>query len=115
MFFCFFFPIFTIIRALGLNTSILYRIDKNVRVHDNNTISNNVLIISYYLEINMRFNGTMYTDCYHVHTPQCASCGIGSVKYLFVADSLVSRGGREAERNVPRERALPTGWWGAGH
>ena len=50
----FFFSTFTIIRALGLNTSILYRIDKNVRVHDNKTISNNVLIISYYLEINMR-------------------------------------------------------------
>ena len=54
----FFFPTFTIIRALGLNTSILYGIDKNVRVHDDKTISNNVLIISYYLEINMRFNGS---------------------------------------------------------
>ena len=45
----FFSPTFTIIRALGLNTSILYRIDKNVRVHDNKTISNNVLIIKLYI------------------------------------------------------------------
>ena len=52
---CFF---FSIIRALGLNTSILYRVNKNVRVHDNNTILNNELIISYYLKINMRFNGS---------------------------------------------------------
>ena len=53
-----FFFFFTIIRALGLNTSILYRMNENVTVHDNNTILNYVLIISYYLEINMRFNGS---------------------------------------------------------